>query len=154
MPTTVKLEYPPGNLISTRQFNPGDPLHIAVNCRGTVIGLPTPNVKVTLSISDTNFAPIYAEGLTNLAGNVDFDVVLPVVVAQATIQIIAIYPIQIFIGPEIVSIPIGIGTIPEPLPGPPTNTWDQVFKVLPWILVVFGVIYLNRSLPAAKSRKQ
>lgn len=137
----VFFENPPGTRLDTRQFNPGQPLHISVQVRGT-LGVPEPNLRVTLDIHSTSsvtFQPIYNSGNTNLAGNVAFDINLPNVVTKADC-IVTVYPV---IGDaDIITIPIGIGTTPAPLPTPGTSVLTKALVIGAVGAVTIGLVYL------------
>ncbi len=140
----VYFENPPGTRLTTREFDPGQPLHIAVKVRG-VLGAPEPFLAVTLDIHD-RFPAIYMQNSTNITGDCDFDIVLPNVVTTADV-VVTVYPI----GGEtpIVTIPIGIGMAAPPMPQPVSlNT------MLMWTAIGFGALALGFGIyKVAMSRK-
>lgn len=149
MSTTVYLENPPGTVLPTRQFEPGQELRIGGHVTGAA-GLGEPGQSVVLDITG-NFSPITLQTNTNFWGDFWFDIVLPEVISQANIRIVVTFS---FAGQDIVNIPIGIGVIPGPLPKPPPQGGEVVADILKWGAIaagVVGVIYLaSIAAPAVK----
>lgn len=145
MSTSVVFESPPGNILNTRQFSPGQAIRISGKCVGP-LGLGEPGTYVTLDIHDS-FPSVYSSTYTNLLGDYHFDIVLPNVSTQATVHVCAQYTLG---GIEDVTVPIGIGESAPPLPSPPPS-WE---KTLEWIgiglfalIVTVGVWKLVRKVP-------
>jgi hypothetical protein len=151
MPSYVHFEDPPGNRLETRQFSPGQSLHIAIEITaGTLEGWAfQPTVLEVVGDPYNLFTPYYFSGSTNALGHVAWDLVLPYIVCKANVRVSINYLADISADPVITVIPIGIGVAPNPLPTP--LDWK---KVLLWTGVAAGVGLLGYGLlKAVQSRK-
>jgi hypothetical protein len=141
MSLTVKLENPPGVPVETFQFTPGQPLHLAIEVRGS-LGLGE-SIPISMEIyPDTTgaFTPMYDSGYSNILGNKEFDVSLPFVVTKATIRIQASWPIG---GVEEKLVHIGIGVDPGPQPG--GVNWQKTLLYAG--LAAGGVFLISKMIP-------
>jgi hypothetical protein len=110
----VKFENPPGTVLNTRRFTPGQNLRVGAQVT-TPLGGPAPGVATTFELYDTSFEPYYTGTTTDFFGNAWVDWILPGVTSRATIRVVAQ---SIIPGTnEVVEIPVGIGTNPLPIPG-------------------------------------
>ena len=136
------FENPPGNVLNTRTFNPGQNLRIGAHVI-TSQYLPNPFASITFEVLGIS-SPIYVETRTNWLGDAWVDIVLPYETTKAYVRITAY-----FIGgsPAIETIPIAIGNVsPDPLP--PTEEGDVFTPIKPfgdtlkWVVIGAGVIAL------------
>lgn len=132
MGISVEFQSPPGTILATRQFNPGDSIRIAGKVT-TSLGLPNSFQPVRLEVVDS-FTPLFVESRTNVAGNYWFDVILPDVVSAANVIVTAWFPVG---SPEQVVVPIGIGTTPPELPAPQPSFLDSLMP-----LIMLGVMVM------------
>jgi hypothetical protein len=136
MGLTVNFQDPPGTILATRRFNPGQNLRIAG--KSDWLGVPDPLTPVDLSI-EWSGAPFYLSSRTNLAGNYWFRVTLPNVLTKAVVAVTVHRPL----GSSTTRIPIGIGVAPDPLPGPEPGIIDKFVRgALVVTAVVVGAMVL------------
>ena len=144
----IYWENPPGTRLTSLQFDPGQPMHLSVQVRG-IVGAPEPGLHVTVDIFRTSgeaFSPIFLSGTTNLLGNVDWDFIIPSVIARAQV-IVSTYPVIGSVQEDKVN--IGIGEAPAPQPH--AVDWT---KVAIWAGVAVGVGLLGyAAFKLAQSRK-
>lgn len=146
---TVNFQKPPGNVVSTRRFEPGDQVRVGGRSTGD-FGLPNSFMPVTLDMHD-GFNPIYLQSRTNHWGSFWFDVTLPNVKSEATVLVSVNYIVG---GWERMEIPIGIGVTPPDMPSPPPGPMDWV-KWVAIALIAYGVIrYLPKPKKGAATDKE
>jgi len=136
----VKFENPPGTVLTTRQFDPGQPITVGAYITGA-LSLPEPFMPVDFELYgvDNNFTPYFTSTRTTIQGNAWVDWNLPNVITKATVRITA----HFFSGDEYIEIPIGIGVAPPPIT--PGADWS-------WILVA-GVILVVAAFAYSKGKK-
>jgi len=116
---TVKFENPPGNILSTRVFTPGQGLRVGAYVTGP-LGLGEPFIPVRFELYGDKFTDYYADTIATVQGNAWVDWILPNVITPAKVRITAFYPIG---SDEIVEIPIGIGQEAPPIIPPGDTSW-------------------------------
>ena len=138
MSISVTFQKPIGNILASRDFQPGDQIRIAGQVAGWLGG---PDILTPISLDITGyFSSIHVDSKTNLVGNYWFDVILPNVVSGANVTISANRPFPD--SRETVIVPIGIGTKAEdvPIPEPEPGFLDQLGTVVKWVVIASGVI--------------
>ena len=120
----VKFENPPGNVLSTRQFEPGQALRIGVH----VTHWSSPVIYLPVRFEFYNGASYFEDRSTDIWANAWVDWIMPNVVTKATVKITAYH----ILGPETMEIPIGIGREPPPVGG--AINWTLL-----WVIGGIGV---------------
>mgnify|MGYP001559215048 CR=1 FL=1 len=151
MSLEVKFETPPGNVLSGRNFSPGQSLRIGGHVTGA-LGLGEPFTHIRLEITDGSFLPILLETQTNLLGDFWFDIFLPNANSKANVKLTATFTVT---GQDVVIIPIAIGQEAasgggylDIYPDDVLATADQMpalqmlGKATPWVLLAVGAILL------------
>ena len=139
MGTTIQFENPPGTVLTTRQFAPGQDLRVGGHST-TDFGLPNVNGAVSLDITSAAFSPISVSSRVNWLGDFWFDITLPNVNAQAVVRVVVQYSMG---SPEVVTVPIGIGTaVPGPLPKPPESELSKTIRYAAIGAGILGAIYV------------
>lgn len=149
MAIVVKFENPPGNVLQTRQFTPGQELRIGGHVTD-ITGLSIPLLGITLDILSSGFSPISMNTTTTILGDFWFDIILPSVESTAVVKIYA--EPTLLTGGQTAEIPIAIGNIlPPPIEPPGTDTpWTVFLKYAPWIAAALGALYLYSVLPKGR----
>ena len=135
MSFTVLFENPPGTVLTTRRFTPGQPLRIGAKL-ASVLGGPAPFFPCTFEVFGGDFTSIYVETQSDMWSNAWADVILPNVVTRATVRVVNKGSLE-----DTVEIPIGIGMEPSPITDP-DDPLNQIWKYLPLMALALGAVYI------------
>ena len=145
----IKFEQPTGHPVTTRRFEPGSQLHIAVEV-SSVLGFPAAFNSVRLELTGDSFDSIYAESKTNLFGHVSFDITLPSVIGSGVVTVMA----DAIGGAETYSVPIGIGIKAPKLSEPPPGLFDYLGTLVTVAVVAIAAIAAARVYQTIKPRRR
>ncbi len=149
MGTTIQFENPPGTVLATRQFTPGQALRVGGHST-TDFGLPNANGAVSLDITSPAFSPITVQSRVDWLGDFWFDITLPNVNAQAKVEVVVQYSLG---SPEVVTVPIGIGSaVPAPLPEPEESELSKTIRYAAIGAGILGALYVVSMVAPAFKR--
>jgi len=141
---SVVIESPPGQLVTSYQFEPGAIIRVAADMPNAFINLT--HVDVLIRAKNGEFVDMHRSGqVSNFTGYIAFDFQLPDVIAKAQVIVSATYT---FGGTDVVIIEIGIGTVPtpSPIPKPSPDLLEQLSTILKYVAIGGGVIALVWAL--------
>ncbi len=143
MGLNVRFESPAGTPHPALRFDTGEEIRVTGGV-WNVFGLPSPNMRVDLTLYDQFFAPMTWQTGSNIWGNYWFDITLPNVATNAFVRVDAYFVGSI----ETAVVEIGIGVQP-PVPKPPRGILDQL-----WSLAVIGVVVVGGVMVYTTLRKK
>lgn len=150
MGLTVRFESPPGTVLPTPRFSPGQQVRVTGKAIGAA-SIPDVGVDIHLQVSGSWFSPIEMSGQANILGNYWFDLTMPNQTGKAVVKVYR--PGAWFSPVDSRVIPIGIGVDPDVATFPGEGGPNLL---LPLVLVgVTGVgayLLLRHGRPTAAAR--
>ena len=141
MITTIVFKDSKGNVLTQRQFQPGQQIQVTGHVTG-LLGLGEPGQSVTLDISNHNFSPVYASDTTSILGNFVIPVTLPTVSSKANVTI----NIHSIGGVSQQVIPISIGSvIPDTLPDEPSSGSSYIVWGVIGVVAILAMTLIGKK---------